>query len=157
MQMEAEFCDIYDRKLMSLYGMDGKRPNLMDMAGTESRAITKIDMINKSTSKENLYDDPTMASNNMMSRNFLADTNSRDSSEEKRRLKPSATERSINMYLDANLKEVPTERSKFNFGLSINASKDNIRQVSGKVVDRHDMPISINPKCLSHQNKGRDT
>jgi len=55
-----------------------------------------------------------------------ADIHSRDSSGERHKLQnqPSG---SIDNYLDTHiLKEVPTEKT-FGFGLSINASKDNIR------------------------------
>jgi hypothetical protein len=40
MQMEAEYSDLFDRKLMSLYGIKGSKPSKMDQAGTESRHIT---------------------------------------------------------------------------------------------------------------------
>jgi len=30
MQMESEFSDLYDRKLMSLYGADKQKPTRMD-------------------------------------------------------------------------------------------------------------------------------
>jgi len=39
MQMEAEYSDLFDRKLISLYGMKGDRPTKMDQAGTLSQTI----------------------------------------------------------------------------------------------------------------------
>ena len=39
MQMEAEYADLFDRKLMSLYGLKDQKPNKMDQAGTESTSI----------------------------------------------------------------------------------------------------------------------
>jgi len=35
--MESEFSDLYDRKLISLYGMKPGRPTKMDQAGTEAQ------------------------------------------------------------------------------------------------------------------------
>jgi len=78
---------------------------------------------------------------------------SRDDSSGERQVlnhNPSATDQSIDHYLDTHiLKQVPTEGT-FGFGLSLNPSIDNIRRTSGKEVHRLDMPIKINTQCLSH-------
>lgn len=39
MQMESEYADLFDRKLMSLYGMDPAKPSKMDIAGARSKVI----------------------------------------------------------------------------------------------------------------------
>ena len=44
MQMEAEFADLFDRKLMSLYGVDQQKPTKMDQAGTETKFKTEQKM-----------------------------------------------------------------------------------------------------------------
>ena len=38
MQMEAEWADLFDRRLMSLYGLDSKNPTKMDIHGTKTKA-----------------------------------------------------------------------------------------------------------------------
>ena len=38
MQMEAEWADLFDRRLMGLYGLDGRNPTKMDLHGTEALA-----------------------------------------------------------------------------------------------------------------------
>jgi len=40
-QMESEFADLYDRKLISLYGMKPGRPTMMDQTGTEAQHHTE--------------------------------------------------------------------------------------------------------------------
>ena len=39
--MEAEYSDLLDRKLMSLYGISNKKPSKMDQVGSESLAIAE--------------------------------------------------------------------------------------------------------------------
>ena len=39
--MESEFADLYDRKLISLYGMKPGRPTMMDQTGTEAQHHTE--------------------------------------------------------------------------------------------------------------------
>lgn len=51
MQMESEFADSIDRKLISLYGVKNKKPTKMDLAGTEAQM-----MINESNGN---FDSPT--------------------------------------------------------------------------------------------------
>jgi hypothetical protein len=36
--MEAEYSDLFDRKLMSLYGLKDAAPTRLDQAGTETKA-----------------------------------------------------------------------------------------------------------------------
>jgi hypothetical protein len=40
---------------------------------------------------------------------------------------------------------------------SFNSPVDDIRGTSGRLLPRHDLPISINQECLSHQQSGKDT
>ena len=49
MQMEAEWADLFDRRLMSLYGIDDKKATKQDMHGTEARAKHKQDKTKKPT------------------------------------------------------------------------------------------------------------
>jgi len=39
MQMEAENADVYDRKLISLYGMKSTEPTRMDLMGNQAQKI----------------------------------------------------------------------------------------------------------------------
>lgn len=39
MQMEAENADVYDRKLISLYGMKSSEPTRMDLIGNQSLKV----------------------------------------------------------------------------------------------------------------------
>lgn len=40
--MESDYSDLLDRKLISLYGMQGGNPTKMDSLGTETKAIRAI-------------------------------------------------------------------------------------------------------------------
>ena len=55
----------------------------------------------------------------------------------------------LDEILDVNISYIDKNPSKTYKG-------ENIRGFSGKKIARHDLPIKIDPKCLSHQN-GKDS
>lgn len=153
MQMEADNSDLLDRRLMALYGVTDNKPTKMDIAGT----LTK-----KMTNKKGLYRDnqsndaPTQAtgthhqgSKNDLQHNFLQDTSSRVSSEDRAIF---TKDGSVEQYLDAHIPRIDSvDGSRGPPKDGDYTGYDNIRQISGGDAGRHDLPIKINQQCLAHQ------
>ena len=51
--MESDYSDLLDRKLISLYGMQGGNPTKMDSLGTETKAIRAINAHKRSRKTSN--------------------------------------------------------------------------------------------------------
>lgn len=130
MQMEAEWADLFDRRLMSLYGIDSKNPTKMDLHGTQTKAKHKI-----ACKKFNAASAPQCSQTSF--RKTSADARSGLSDDQ---------EATFEDNLDVNITYLDTHPSKMAAGIK----NENIRSVSGKNVDRHDLPIKIDSKCLAH-------
>jgi len=59
MQMESDYSDLLDRKLISLYGMQDGNPTKMDSLGTETKAIRAINDQKFKRSRKNSNDQLT--------------------------------------------------------------------------------------------------
>ena len=111
MQMEAEHSDLFDRKLISLYGMKEGQANKMDTAAPVSQAIAEMDRLESHKPKKKKRDANNSVS---MSHDFshqlgglttnmgsiskiLTDNQSRGSSEDRHK------NVAIDNYLDANI------------------------------------------------------
>ena len=118
---------------MSLYGIDDKKPTKQDMHGTEARAMQK-----QSKAKKSAYPSPQLSpytSNKKIDSDFNSGiSNSEDILDE---------------ILDVNISYADQNPSNTYKG-------ENIKAFSGKKMAKHDLPIKIDSKCLSHQN-GKDS
>ena len=98
MQMEAEWADLFDRRLMSLYGIDGKNPTKMDIHGTEARSKHQSRLRKKGNS-------PTAANSSQKS---LTKSDSDCSSSNSKNTKDAVFDDNLNVnisYLDKNPKK----------------------------------------------------
>ena len=102
-------------------------------------------------------DAPTQAGSNQALKR--RESHSRNSSEEEKA--NGHKDGSIDGYLDTKIPRVESYDNSSNQVIKTTNSRggvnDNIRKTSGKELPRHDLPISINGVCLSHQNSGKDT
>ena len=105
----------------------------MDQAGTETQLRTDL------ASQMEFHDQATRAGSHANSNVLRHDQNSGRSSNDRHL---ADTDKSLDHLLDHS-------------NIALN-SGDNVRFTSGQNMQRHDMPISIDTQCLSHQPSGAD-
>ena len=91
MQMEADNSDLLDRKLMALYGVTDNKPTKMDIAGTLTKKMTNKRGLHQDNQQQDALTQATgtqhQGSKIDLHHNFLQDTSSRVSSEDRAILK----------------------------------------------------------------------
>jgi hypothetical protein len=160
--MEGEYADLFDRKMMALYGAKPGKANMTDLTTKiNSKARPKPYRVeaNKSPSMADfdgrVPDQPTQFTkgkdaNGMNSHQYIAENDSGDGSEGE----------GVETYIQDNMTKMGSMVNGMNSVRRITSAGihdiqyDDIRQTSGGDMKRNDLPISINQNCLSHQNKG---
>lgn len=141
MQMESEIADLLDRRMMSLYGINEKKPDKLDAQNT-SRKLQQAQHI---TTGGHRSPSPLNVS--------LLNQTSASAAEHNRAsvtigLNPSGTYSSIDGGAQTKIDEVPEEKI---------AITNEYRKASEALKATGKLPISIDNKCLMSMQDGRDT
>lgn len=167
MQMEAEYADQFDRKMMALYGAKPGKASRIDMATKLDSKVRYKPPRSPGPDLEDLDADHVGKRPARKARKAERAAESREASEEDHAEAAERQNSVEHMNADEDMSgidQIPSaqlladDRSQaYNARSGPSAALfDNIRQTSGIELKRDEMTITIDNKCLSHQTQGHD-
>lgn len=170
MQMEAEYADLFDRRMMALYGAKPGKASRIDMA-TKLDSMARGGLLARSPGPANFEDvevDQSAITRRSGRRPLNADEDmeSADATDDDGLDGAERMTSVENTYADGDasrMEQSPRSHQRSEQqretvkGLPSPSVFDDIRQTSGAELKRNELTIAIDNKCLSHHSSGLDT